>query len=55
MGFSAIRLTFDLDTPESAERIATLTKLTERYCVVFQTLNQPPPLSLKVDAATAQA
>ncbi|MDF2096257.1 OsmC family protein [Aquibaculum arenosum] len=55
VGFSAIRLTFDLDTPESAERIATLTKLTERYCVVFQTLNQPPPLSLKVDAATAQA
>lgn len=55
VGFSAIRLTFDLDTPEPAERIATLTKLTERYCVVFQTLNQPPPLSLKVDAATAQA
>lgn len=55
VGFSAIRLKFELDTPEPAERIATLTKMTERYCVVFQTLNQPPPLSLKVDAATAQA
>jgi uncharacterized OsmC-like protein len=50
VGFRAIRLRFDLDTDEPAERIATLTKLTERYCVVFQTLASPPPVSLTVDA-----
>jgi uncharacterized OsmC-like protein len=38
VGFTAIRLTFDLDTDASAEQIATLKKLTERYCVVYQTL-----------------
>jgi uncharacterized OsmC-like protein len=38
VGFKAIRLTFDLDTDATAEQIATLQKLTERYCVVFQTL-----------------
>lgn len=48
VGFAAIRLRFDLDTDESEERIATLTKLTERYCVVFQTIANPPPVSLQV-------
>lgn len=48
VGFKAIRLTFALDTAESADRIATLTKLTERYCVVFQTLAAPPPLTLDI-------
>jgi uncharacterized OsmC-like protein len=38
VGFKAIRLNFDLDTDASAEQIATLKKLTERYCVVYQTL-----------------
>lgn len=51
VGFKAIRLRFDLDTDEPADRIATLTKLTERYCVIFQTLNNPPPLSLTVETA----
>lgn len=46
VGFRAIRLTFDLDTNEPADRIATLLKLTERYCVVFQTLNTRPELSV---------
>ncbi len=45
VGFGAIRLTFELDTPEPQERIDTLIKLTERYCVVFQTLNTRPELS----------
>ncbi|MCV0397702.1 MAG: OsmC family protein [Rhizobiaceae bacterium] len=45
VGFSAIRLTFDLDTDEPRERIDTLLKLTERYCVVFQTLATKPVLS----------
>src|SRR5881296_2497860 len=44
VGFSAIRLTFDLQTNAKDEQIATLLKLTERYCVVFQTLRQPPQI-----------
>jgi uncharacterized OsmC-like protein len=46
VGFRAIRLNFDLDCPASPEQMATLLKLTERYCVVFQTLSKPPQLSL---------
>lgn len=38
VGFRSIRLNFDLNTTESKERIETLLKLTERYCVVYQTL-----------------
>jgi uncharacterized OsmC-like protein len=48
VGFRAIRLSFDLDTDEPQERIDSLLKLTERYCVVFQTLNTRPELSLTV-------
>ena len=46
VGFRAIRLIFDLDTDEPQERIDTLIKLSERYCVVFQTLKVPPELSV---------
>ena len=53
VGFRAIRLRFDLDTDEPAERIATLTKLTERYCVVYQTLTNPPPLTLAIETGAA--
>jgi len=45
VGFRAIRLSFDLDTDASEEELNTLLKLTERYCVVFQTLSTPPELS----------
>ena len=45
VGFSDIRLTFDLDTDADQEQLDTLLRLTERYCVVFQTLRQPPALS----------
>jgi uncharacterized OsmC-like protein len=45
VGFAAIRLRFELDTDADDEQIATLLKLTERYCVVFQTLSTPPALS----------
>ncbi len=45
VGFRNIRLRFDLDSDASDEQLATLVKLTERYCVVFQTLAQPPLLS----------
>jgi uncharacterized OsmC-like protein len=46
VGFKAIRLHFDLDTDATAEQRATLLKLTERYCVVYQTLRTPPELSV---------
>ncbi len=48
VGFKTIRLSFVLETDEPVERIETLSKLTERYCVVFQTLNAPPPVSLEI-------
>jgi len=45
VGFREIRLGFELETEADEEQLATLLKLTERYCVVFQTLAQPPRLS----------
>jgi uncharacterized OsmC-like protein len=42
VGFQEIRLTFHLDTDASEEQLAALMRLTERYCVVYQTLRQPP-------------
>jgi len=45
VGRHAIRLHFDLDTTASDEQLATLLKLTERYCVVLQTLASSPELS----------
>jgi len=49
VGFKAIRLTFALDTDAPQEKIDQLLKLTERYCVVFQTLNHKPDLSVAVE------
>ena len=46
VGFRDIRLTFDLDTDAPDEQRATLIRLTERYCVVLQTLRQPPPVAV---------
>ena len=46
VGFGKIRLHFDLDTEATAEQLATLLRLTERYCVVLQTLRTPPDLSV---------
>jgi uncharacterized OsmC-like protein len=48
VGFRAIHLNFDLNTDANEEELATLLKLTERYCVVFQTLSTPPELSASV-------
>jgi uncharacterized OsmC-like protein len=45
VGFQNIRLRFELDTDASEEQLATLLRLTERYCVVYQTLAHPPPIS----------
>jgi uncharacterized OsmC-like protein len=46
VGFRDIRLHFDLDTDATEEQLATLLKLTERYCVVYQSLKQPAGLSI---------
>ena len=46
VGFQRIRLHFELDTDADPEKLATLIRLTERYCVVFQTLRQPPEMSI---------
>jgi uncharacterized OsmC-like protein len=44
VGFRSIRLTFDLDADATDDQLATLKKLTERYCVVYQTLTGTPEL-----------
>jgi len=48
VGFRDIRLFFDLDTDASGEQRATLKKLTERYCVIYQTLKRPPPVETEL-------
>ena len=45
VGFESVRLSFELDSEASEEQIATLLRLTERYCVVYQTLAHPVPVS----------
>jgi uncharacterized OsmC-like protein len=51
VGFRAVRLTLELDSDAGPDKLATLVKLTERYCVVFQTLNHRPSLSVSYAAA----
>jgi uncharacterized OsmC-like protein len=46
VGFARIRLHFDLDTDATEEQIATLLRLTERYCVIYQTLTHPPKIDV---------
>ena len=46
VGFSAIRLNFEIDGDLTDEQRATLMKLTERYCVVYQTLRAAPPIAV---------
>jgi uncharacterized OsmC-like protein len=48
VGFRAIRLRFDLETDAPSDKIDSLVKLTERYCVVYQTLRTPAQLGLTV-------
>jgi uncharacterized OsmC-like protein len=47
VGFKDIRLTFELDSDATEEQLATLIRLTERYCVVYQTLRTPPPVKVE--------
>jgi uncharacterized OsmC-like protein len=51
VGFKDIRLSFALDSDASEDQLATLIKLTERYCVVYQTLRNPPAVEVEVAAA----
>jgi uncharacterized OsmC-like protein len=51
VGFRAIRLSFDLDTDAGPEQLETLQRLTERFCVVFQTLASAPTLSASIAGA----
>ena len=53
VGFQRIRLHFDLDTDATAEQLDTLIRLTERYCVVYQTLRQSPEMTVTRHAAAA--
>jgi uncharacterized OsmC-like protein len=50
VGFSDIRLRFDLDTDASEDQLASLLKLTQRYCVVLQTLLQSPRVDVTLNA-----
>lgn len=45
VGFKSITLSFELDTDATPETVAKLLELTERYCVVYQTLKHPPELA----------
>ena len=51
VGFENIKLRFDLDTDADAEQLQTLQRLTERYCVIYQTLRNPPPMEVKTRVA----
>ena len=52
VGFKQIRLHFDLDTDASEEQLATLLRLTERYCVVYQTLSCPAKIDVEYRRAS---
>ena len=54
VGFRSIALSFDLDTDASGDELASLAKLTERYCVVWQSLRQPPEGSVAVTREAAR-
>jgi uncharacterized OsmC-like protein len=49
VGFRDIRLDFDLDCDADEEQLASLIKLTERYCVVYQTIKNGPPVAVGVN------
>jgi uncharacterized OsmC-like protein len=51
VGFAQIRLRFDLDTDAPQEKLDQLLKLTERYCVVYQTIRNGPPVDIKLQRA----
>jgi uncharacterized OsmC-like protein len=48
VGFAQIRLRFDLDTDAAQDKLDQLLKLTERYCVVYQTIKSGPPVDVQM-------
>jgi uncharacterized OsmC-like protein len=50
VGFQRIRISFELETDASVDQLSTLIRLTERYCVVYQTLRLPPEISISTHA-----
>src|SRR5271155_3640038 len=54
VGFQRIRLEFTLDTDASAEQLRTLLRLTERYCVVYQTLRQPALIEVSLNGQPSE-
>jgi uncharacterized OsmC-like protein len=55
VGFQRIRLHFDLQTDASEEQLAKLIELTERYCVVYQTLRQSPTIEVSHSVSSRNA
>jgi uncharacterized OsmC-like protein len=55
VGITDIRLRFEIDSDASAEQLASLLRLTERYCVIFQTLTTPPRLQAELVRAAPEA
>jgi uncharacterized OsmC-like protein len=55
VGFRAIRLSFEIDSDAPQEKLDQLLKLTERYCVVLQTLRQPPEVTAAMDRTVPTA
>jgi len=51
VGFAQIRLRFDLDTDAPQDKLDQLLKLTERYCVVYQTIRNGPPVDIRLQRA----
>jgi len=51
VGFRDIRLSFDIDGDLTDDELATLLKLTERYCVVYQTIKASPPIAVTANAS----
>jgi len=49
VGFTRIRLTFAVDSAAPADKVQKLVELTERYCVVFQTLAKPPVMEVRLE------
>jgi uncharacterized OsmC-like protein len=49
VGFAQIRLRFDLDTDARQDKLDQLLKLTERYCVVYQTIRSGPPVEIRLE------
>jgi uncharacterized OsmC-like protein len=53
VGVTSVRIRFEIDSPASDEQLATLVKLTERYCVVLQTLHSPPSIETTLQRISA--